>query len=332
MSGSAFSLQQLLFNLENAVAQTAPTFVGVTDETASYLLSKSFIDLWSKIAKDEGLPLVGVTAVAQYPDGSPLRLTGLERWVSPVVDPNSGERIKDPSELQLSATTLNYLCAADGHPLPGASSFSWNWIEPQDVAQSSGVISIKRSTIGEYLAQQVLPLARTSCIQPWVKVTAKDAFGTVNYAWSFSDGQMPTIKITDSGPLVATLDYSFTAEDSDTKVATHGEFKITSTYSCSIVLGSYDCTKSPPVYIAGNMFNVIQRLKIYIYIQWAATGRGANILDKTLIDEYVVFVDNNGSFTFSPIKNFIVIDNSQTIDVSWLVNIFISIGDLLIII
>lgn len=144
LSGSAFSLQQLLFNLQNAVAQTAPTFQGVTDETASYLLGKSFINLWSKVAKDQGLPLVGVTAVAQYPDGSPLCLTGLERWVSPVVDSNSGQPIKDPSELQLSATTLNYLCAADGNPLPGASSFNWNWIEPQDVAQSSGVISTLR--------------------------------------------------------------------------------------------------------------------------------------------------------------------------------------------
>ncbi|KUJ09027.1 uncharacterized protein LY89DRAFT_711310 [Mollisia scopiformis] len=82
------------------------------------------------------------------PDGSPLRLTALERWVSHVVDPLSGVQIANPSPLQLSATTLNYLCATDGHPLPGASSFSWNWIEPQDVAQSSGVIAIKRNTIG----------------------------------------------------------------------------------------------------------------------------------------------------------------------------------------
>ncbi|EXL67509.1 hypothetical protein FOPG_16381 [Fusarium oxysporum f. sp. conglutinans race 2 54008] len=126
LSDSAFSLQQLLFNLQNAVAQAVPTFVGVTDETASYLLGKSFINIWSKIAKQYGLPLIRVTAVAQYPDGSPLRLTALERWVSPVVDASSGDQIKNPSAVQIAATTLNYLCATDGHPLPGASSFSWN--------------------------------------------------------------------------------------------------------------------------------------------------------------------------------------------------------------
>lgn len=89
-----------------------PTFEGVTDIAATYLLGKSFIDLWSKIAKDQGLPLIGVSAVAQKPDGSPLRLTALERSVRPVVDPLSGERIRNPSALQLSVTTLNYLCAS----------------------------------------------------------------------------------------------------------------------------------------------------------------------------------------------------------------------------
>ncbi|SPJ81576.1 uncharacterized protein FTOL_08981 [Fusarium torulosum] len=91
--GSAFSLHQLLVNLKSAVAQTVPTFEGVTDIAATYLLGKSFIALWSKIAKDQGLPLIGVSAVAQKPDGSPLRLTALERWVSPVFYPLSGERI-----------------------------------------------------------------------------------------------------------------------------------------------------------------------------------------------------------------------------------------------
>ncbi|KAF4970562.1 hypothetical protein FZEAL_10010 [Fusarium zealandicum] len=329
LSGSAFSLQQLLFNLQSAVAQTAPTFVGVTDETASYLLGKSFINLWSKIAKDQGLPLIGVTAVAQSPDGSPLRLTSLERWVSPVVDPNSGQAIKDPSELQLSATTLNYLCATDGHPLPGASSFSWNWIEPQDIAQSSGVISIKRSVMGEYLAQQILPLARTSCIEPSVDVIATDIIGGVEYDWGFTGGQMPDVTITESGPVAATLDYSYTAKDSDKMALTYGEFTIKSTYSCSVVLGAYDNTKWPPVYIAGDTFTVVQNLKIYVHIQWSETGAKANVLDKTLSDEYVVSVDDNGSLTSSPTANSTVTDDSQDIDVSWIVNIFTGVGDML---
>ncbi|KAL5584370.1 hypothetical protein FOVSG1_013759 [Fusarium oxysporum f. sp. vasinfectum] len=329
ISGSAFSLQQLLFNLQSAVAQTAPTFAGVTDKAAESLLRKSFIDLWSGVAKDQGLPLIGVTAVAQYPDGSPLRLTALERWVSPVVDPSSGQVIKDPSDLQLSATTLNYLCATDGHPLPGASSFNWNWIEPSEVAQSSGVISIKRSTMAQHLVDKMEPLACKSCIKPSARVTADNVVGKVTYYWGFSSGQQPTVKVTPCGPLVATLDYSHTASGWDQNAATYGELKITSTYSCSIVFGQYDTSKSPPVYIAGNTFNVIQNFKVYVYVQWAATGRDAWVADKTLTDEYVVSVDDNGGLTSTPTKNSTVTDNSKPIDVGAIVNFFTGVKDLL---
>ncbi|KAF5649805.1 uncharacterized protein FTJAE_769 [Fusarium tjaetaba] len=329
ISGSAFSLQQLLFNLQSAVAQTAPTFAGVTDKAAESLLRKSFIDLWSGVAKDQGLPLVGVTAVAQYPDGSPLCLTALERWVSPVVDPNSGQVIQNPSDLQLSATTLNYLCATDGHPLPGASSFNWNWIEPSEVSQSSGVISIKRSTMAQHLVNKMEPLARKSCIKPSARVTADNVFGKVTYYWGFSSGQQPTVKVTPSGPLVATLDYSNTASGWDQNAATYGELKITSTYSCSIVFGKYDLTKVPPVYIAGNTFTVIQNFKVYVYVQWAATGRDAWVADKTLTDEYVVSVDDSGGLTSTPTKNSTVTDNSKPIDVGAIVNFFTGVKDLL---
>ncbi|XEU97491.1 hypothetical protein FSHL1_002777 [Fusarium sambucinum] len=263
-----------------------------------------------------------------YPDGSPLRLTGLERWVSPVVDPNSGDTIKNPSELQRSATTLNYLCATDGHRLPGATSFNWNWIEPQEIAQSSGVISINRKTIADYLVKQILPQAQNSCLLPWVWVTATDVVGGVDYKWKLTPEQMPNVRVTESGPIVATLDYSRTARDQDQYWATKGEFKIVSTYSCSVVFGNYDLAQVPQVYIGGNTFSIIQRLKIYVYIQWSSTGADANILDKVLTDDYVISVDDNGSLTSSPTHSYVQ-DNSEDIDVSWIVNFFTRIGDLL---
>lgn len=329
LSGSAFSLQQLLFNLESAVAQTVPNFVGVTDQAANYLLGACFIKLWSQVAKEHGLPLVGVTAVAHHPDGSPLRLTALERWVSPVVDPSSGEQIKDPSELQLSATTLNYLCATDGHKLPGASSFNWNWIEPKDVTQSSGVIAIKRSTMAEFLTNQMLPQARSSCIEPWSKVEAKDVVGTVKYSWSFSPGQEPKITITDEGPLVAKLDYSKKSKSSSKMALTYGELSFSSTYSCTIVFGGYDESVKPPVYTGGNTFTIVQNLTIGVYVQWSETGRGADIVKKTLSDEYVISVDANGGLTSSPTGKSTSTDKSEKIDVGWLVNAFTGVGDML---
>ncbi|KLP16141.1 uncharacterized protein LW94_13829 [Fusarium fujikuroi] len=318
ISDSAFSLQQLLFNLDNAIAQSVPTFVGVTDETASYLLGKSFINIWSKIAKQYGLPLIGVTAVAQHPDGSPLRLTALERWVSPVVDSSSGEQVKNPSELEIAATTLNYLCATDGHRLPGPSSFNWNWIEPQDLAQSSGVISIKRDTMARYLVDQILPQVRSSCIKPNVNVTAENELGKVKYEWDFTPGQEPhTVEIPPSGPLVAKLDYSFSVRADDHYALTYGELKISSTYSCTIVFGNYDQTKNPPVYIGGNTFTVVQCLWIWVFVQWAASKADAYVVNQTRSDEFVISVDENGGLTSSATHNSTMTDSAKDIEIGF---------------
>ncbi|KAI9371420.1 hypothetical protein BJX61DRAFT_548260 [Aspergillus egyptiacus] len=329
LSGTAFSLQQLLVNLDNAVAQSVPSFHGVNDKGAEYLLGKSFIQIWTVIAKKHGLPLVGVSAVAQRPDGSPLRLTALERWVSPVVDASSGEKIKDPSALELSATTLNYLCATDGRQLPGASTFSWNWIDPQDVTSSSGVISIKRSTMASFLTKKILPQARRSCIKTSASVKARDVVGGVTYSWGFSPGQEPTVKFPDSGPIVATMDYSCTSKGSDKMAWTYGELKLSSTYSCNIVFGNHDWTGNPLVCLGGNTFTVVQNLKMYVYMQWSETGRGATIVNKTLTDQYVVSVDDNGGLTSSPTGKSTSTDNGEDIDVSWIVNAFTGVGDLL---
>ncbi|KAF5562255.1 hypothetical protein FPHYL_5782 [Fusarium phyllophilum] len=328
ISDSAFSLQQLLFNLESAIAQTAPTFVGVTDETASYLLGKSFINIWYKIAKKYGLPLIGVMAVAQRTDGSPLRLTALERWVSPVVDSSSGEQVKNPSELQIAATTLNYLCVTDGHRLPGASSFTWNWIEPQDVAQSSGVISIKRDTMAQYLIDQILPQVRSSCIKPNVNVTAENEFGKVKYEWAFAPGQEPhTVEIPPSGPLIAKLDYSFGVRADDHYALTYGELEIRSTYSCTIVFGKYDLTKQPPVYIGGNTFTVVQKLYTWVFVQWAASKADAYVVNQVRTDEFAISVDENGGLTSSATINTTLTDDAKDIDMNHFGNKFTGLQD-----
>jgi len=101
LSSSAFSLQQLLFNLDDAVAQAKPTFQGVDDDGVAFLLEKPSISIWGSIAKKQGLPLVGVTAVAPNQNNSSLQLTALERSVSPVVDALTGTRLCNPSDVQV---------------------------------------------------------------------------------------------------------------------------------------------------------------------------------------------------------------------------------------
>ncbi len=329
ISGSAFSLRQLLINLDSAVMQTAPEFHGVDDKAVNYLLGTSFKTLWAMIAKERGLPLIGITAVAQQPDGSPLRVTDLERWISPVVDPLTGTKLSYPSSEQLAATTLNYLCATNGHPMKAATSFPWNWVEPQDIAQCSGVIAIKRSTIARYLVDQLLPKARLSCIEPWTKVKAYNAVGGVHYDWKFTNGQEPNVNIIDSGPFVATIAYAKEVRSRDSMAATYGELNITSSYICTIVFGDLDTSVYPPRYIGGNKFTIVQNLKISVYNQWSATSSSANVIDKTLQDEYVISVNDHGSLSSSPTGVKTVTDHSQAGNASAFVDFFTGVNKLI---
>jgi len=124
LSASAFSLQQLLFDLESARLQEVPEFQGIpSGSKANILLQQAFQDIYVQHAKEKGLPLISVMATAQNADGSQLRLTGFERQVSMLKDVNGAE-IQSPSKHQMSATTLDYLCAANNHTLPGAAKFT----------------------------------------------------------------------------------------------------------------------------------------------------------------------------------------------------------------
>ncbi|QMW27025.1 hypothetical protein G4B84_002314 [Aspergillus flavus NRRL3357] len=169
LSGTAFSLQQLLIDLDSAFLETAPTFKGIDDSDALAVLQKYFVKIYSDHAKD-GLPLVAVTAVAQSADKSSLKLTAFEREVNPPIG-SSGGRIEHPTSFQQSATTLNYLCAVNNHTLPGTASFDWNWVLPKDIDNMSGIIAVNRDTFAEHLRDELVALAAPYCIKPRCIIT-----------------------------------------------------------------------------------------------------------------------------------------------------------------
>ncbi|KAL2846701.1 hypothetical protein BJY01DRAFT_263261 [Aspergillus pseudoustus] len=155
ISGTAFSLQQLLFDLDNAILQTAPDFSAVHDKQAKFVLEEYFRDIYVKGAKEQGLPLVAVTAVSQEADPSSLHMTGFERTVTKV-DANNGE-----------ASTLNYLCVVNNHPVPSPStSFDWNWVSPDEINQASGVVAINRGILAKHIAEKLEPMCAENCYVP----------------------------------------------------------------------------------------------------------------------------------------------------------------------
>ncbi|KAL1954205.1 hypothetical protein VTO42DRAFT_1523 [Malbranchea cinnamomea] len=143
-SGTAFSLKQLLFDMDSAVLQTTPTFHGIPPgSNADTILQKSFVSIYAKHAKDHGL--------------------ATRKCVSPLRD-NNGV-ITNPTAAQRAATTLDYLCAVNNHRLPGPAVFDWNWVLPSDAGSTSGIIAINRNALTKFFRDQLIPLATPACIE-----------------------------------------------------------------------------------------------------------------------------------------------------------------------
>ncbi|KAL6411777.1 hypothetical protein AUP68_04154 [Ilyonectria robusta] len=315
LSGTLFSLQQLLFDLDNAVLQTVPTFEGIPKgSNAQDILQKSFISIYSASVKEYGEPLISVKAVAQTADPSQLRLTGFEREVSPLVDDSSGVPIDKPTALQQSATTLNYLCAINHHSLQGAASFNWNWVEPKAIDTESGIIAINRNAFGNYLLEQLNPTAARSCLSFTTGVVAH-MMGAVEYSWDTQSPKPPqTSKVTDSGEKVITISYSSSSDAHDKSGATYGEISISPTYTCDVSF-------------SGNQFTVTQHLVVSVYAFWDATDETIRAFDKTLTEVYTISVDENGGLRTSA-PAITEKDDSQSPSRSNFVNFWTSINDI----
>jgi hypothetical protein len=315
LGSQAFSLQQLLFDLDNAALQSVPHIEGLPKgSNAASILSRSFVDLYAQSAKAQGEPLLAVHAVSDQPGTGSLALTGMEREVSPLRDGN-GAIIDDPTPQQKAATTLDYLCATDHKPLPGVAGFAWNWIEPDELTDESGVIAINRNTLGQYYIGQLMPHLRRSCIGVSAHVTAH-ALGKVNYSWTLSPGKTPqTAKITESGADVVSITFSDYARGYDKSGLTAGEVKLWS---------DLDCTVS----FSGTTVTVVQHLVITVYARWDDTDDKIRAFDKTITDTYHISVDQNGHLqaTRADTKT---ADNSQSADRSGFVNFFTGINDLI---
>jgi hypothetical protein len=312
LSGSAFSLQQLLFDLDNAAVQSVPTIGGLAaGSDAAAVLTKSFLNIYFTAMKSYGEPLIAVHAVVDTPDFASLQLTGLEREVNPFVDAN-GVPVANPTPEQLQAVTLDYLCAADNDPLPGASGFSWNWVDPDQLDDLSGVISINRKTLAAWLYQQVASTGWQACIRPdtWV---AAYALGEVKGQFDLSGAQTPqTVAYPDTGATVLSISYTSNADSHDQSGATSGEFDIHS---------SYDCTAS----FSGSTITVVQELVLWLKLRWDLTSTSGNIVDLTLTDTYTLSIDPNGQLQVAGTSA--RADNSQNVDLSGFVNFFANMND-----
>ena len=216
LGGTAFSVQQLLFDLDNAKLQTMPTISGVpSGSPLDTLLTTYFLDEYFNTMQQNGQPLLGCTITVgtsgssvPAPSITPSNLTFetcplLDSNGQPIVA-NSNQDGQAPTQSQLDACTLNYLCAAGGDSLPPAVPFDWNWVEENEQSQFDGVMAINRNAFVNYLRSKLDGYVAQNCLQPHVDVNL-DKVG-----WSMSNGT-PTVTTPASGAIV--LSYSYQADD-----------------------------------------------------------------------------------------------------------------------
>ncbi|KAE8389373.1 hypothetical protein BDV23DRAFT_184451 [Aspergillus alliaceus] len=158
-------------------------------------------------------------------------MTAFERQVSPLKGYN-GERIQDPPTLSKSATALDYLCAANGHSLPGTASFEWNWVLPKDINNISGVIAVKREIFAGYLRDELVSLVAPYCIELTCTITdyPEDFDNPAKFNLDLKDGQTPDIASASGNE----ISYSATGYQENGYNGVTGEvlevFKVVSTY------------------------------------------------------------------------------------------------------
>ncbi|WP_037570200.1 hypothetical protein [Phaeacidiphilus oryzae] len=286
LGSTAFSVQQLLFDLDNAALETTPTISGVTPGTPLYLvLGQAFLGAYfSKLTRD-GSPLLGCTIQQPGAPTSTLTLTDLNLEVSPLLDAN-GNTIVNPDQDQQNLGTLNYLCAADGDHLPVAVRFGWNWVEPSESADFDGVVSINRSTFANYFRNQLNPYIATNCYLPSVTVTYDAATAETQYAWSLRRGQAPTVTTPATGPTVLTYHYDADAADQAGLNGDIGRMELHPTYDVTVSF-------------SGNTVKIVQHLVIYLYVRSLATAADGNVVDVTITDTYTIAVTQDGRLTSS---------------------------------
>jgi len=318
LGGAPFSVQQLLFDLDNAALESVPVISGVTPGTTLYtVLQQDFLGAYFTAMKANGTPLLGATITMGASDPSTLQLSNLNMEVSPLVDGN-GNPIPNPTSAQQQLATLNYLCEADNDQPHPPVPFNWNWVD--SAGDCDGALAINRNTFANYFQGQLAAQVSANCYAPYCHVWLSGIFDqNVHFEWNMTGGQTPTVTTPASGQTVLQFHYSNYAEDQAGLNGDMGHLTLAPTYDMSVDF-------------VGNTIVVTQHLVVYMYVSCMATSGSGNVIDKQIIDTFTLEIGSDGQLTTSwqpqpPAQ--VIIDNSENPSVNPFLNFFVNITQLI---
>ncbi|KAF4963458.1 hypothetical protein FSARC_8555 [Fusarium sarcochroum] len=283
MSDSAFSVQQLLFDLSSAKLSSPPDIEGVPSGTPTYtLLEEFFTGAYFTEMQKGGQPLLGCSVVPQQAATATMTITDMNLMSNPYVDDTTGQPLVDPSSLQQSLSTLNYLCAADNAQLPQSTHFGWNWLEAADVSDHDGILAINRNCFRDYFKQNLQDYIPAVCFKVDANCNADGLSSDMSV--DFTPGGQAT---PNEVPGETVLSYSYSNNSYD-EAGLNGD------------LGSLDVSTSYNLQTQFTTINgtatviITQNLVIGCNMKRNFTRTNGNIVDKTIVDTYTLAVNDSG--------------------------------------
>lgn len=286
LGGNPFSVQQLLFNLDNAALQSDPQVTGVdTTDKAYRTLVNGVLGAYFQAMKSAGHAMFGYQIQETAAPATSLVPTALNYSVNPLMGTN-GVPLDTPDQALKDCTSLIHLCATGGKPLPPPVQFPCNWTP----FSAFGVVVINRNTLRDYLQGPIIDQARRNCynahVRVWLDTIDMGLFdmptGSANYEWSLSGGQQPNIDTPPTGPRVLTLSYSSESYDEAGAGGGIGRMRLRASYSLDINF-------------VANTIVITQQLVIYTMVRSLATEVSGNVVNKTITDTYSIAVDGSGA-------------------------------------
>ncbi|CEJ59902.1 hypothetical protein PMG11_08502 [Penicillium brasilianum] len=278
LSGSAFSIQQLLFDLSNAGLSSAPRIDGVDPGSAlETILNRFFVSKYVANLRKMGDPMLGCAVVPKETDKSTLRLTDLNFSINPYIDPKTDDAVLPPGTPEQNLACLNYLCAVDNHVLPPPTRFPWNWLQGNENADHDGIVSINRNNLRDWLEPSLHKVVKKHCPKP--KVYAKHHDGNLLKlyveVYFGPDLEDPVVERKDNGQTVMTMSYEGYSEDDDQAGSIELKYKYTAN-----------------VDFVGSNIIITQNVWVWYYAKAMSTSNHDVVVDDLQTDTYPITVSN----------------------------------------
>jgi len=188
----------------------------------------------------------------------------------------------------------------NNNPLPGTASFNWNWMEPSEVGDHSGTISINRNTLANFYNLVLTKELSKYCVQIDFSFN-EDGIAT----WKYLPGQKPVGSIVvDQGSRVLRFDYSC-KQDDETPKHGHRKLSLTNKFTCYVYFGL-------------NQNITISRFPdLYVYQKKGSLEGSGHIYKKRIVNYFELSINQDGKLQLKANGNPVVEDLSEEPDVNW---------------